>query len=94
MKVLIFGVFSQLLDMLTTVYGLSLGNLESNIYLGPRPLYVTVVAVKLAAIILIGLCYLLTKYYKKSPLTFNIPMGLAAVWTFFVGMSNLSQQVV
>ncbi len=91
MKVLSFAIFAQLLDMVTTLYGLSVGLIEKNKFLGQHPEFMTIVDVKLLLVALIMCLYLLTRGYKWI---FNVPIAIVSVWTLAIAMVNLSQEVL
>jgi hypothetical protein len=90
MKVLVFAVFAQLLDMFTTWWGLLHGAVERNPRL-PASLG-GIIAVKLSLIVLVIGLYVLYKRRQESVRLFNILIGIPSLFVFSVGMVNLSME--
>lgn len=88
MKILFFGVFTQLLDMVTTWWGLVHGAIERN-HLLPSFLG-GIVIIKLSVIVLMVATYILYKWTKQSMRFFNVVLAVPSLYIFNVGMTNLS----
>jgi hypothetical protein len=87
-----FAIFAQLLDMTTTIYGLSIGGYERNRFLGAYPEYTTVIGLKLLLIAVILCGYWITRGHHRW--FFNLPISVGTLWTFSIAMVNLSQEVI
>jgi hypothetical protein len=95
MKVLSFAIFAQLLDMITTMYGSSIGLVERNVYLGTHPTMALIVGVKLLLIAMILCLYVIIQPYNRIKWwSFNVPIAIVSVWTLAIAMVNLSQEIL
>lgn len=88
MIAILFAIFTQLLDMLTTWWGLLHGFAEHNPHFGEHDL-TRIVAVKLLLIIILTLAYFLLKKKYQANLMFWL-LAAGSVSTFYIAMHNLS----
>ena len=87
MKIALFAMFSQFLDMITTWWGHNHGMFERNSRL-PDSIN-GIIGVKLGLITIVVILYLLFQYVKL-PRFFNLLVGIPSILVFSIGMTNLS----
>lgn len=87
MKIALFAMFAQFLDMITTWWDLNHGMIERN----PRlPDSINgIIGIKLGLITMIVILYMLFQYVKL-PRFFNLLVGIPSIFVFSIGMTNLS----